>query len=92
MLKLLVSNLPADTTELEFSGLFSAHGRVHSLRLAREIFSDKCRGFGSLEMEGHEARAAVAGLNGKELRGQVLKVVEERKGRDGKGRAGPRRH
>jgi RNA recognition motif-containing protein len=40
-------------------------------------------------MEGHEARAAIAGLNGKELRGKPLKVNEE-KPRDNK-RGGPRR-
>lgn len=90
MLALRVSNLPPDTTEQEFNSLFAAHGRVRLARLAREIFSDKCRGFGSLEMEGHEARAAIAALNGKDLRGYVLKVVEERK--DGKSRQGPRRH
>jgi len=29
-------------------------------------------------MEGHEARAAISALNGQELRGQRLKVNEER--------------
>jgi RNA recognition motif-containing protein len=37
-----------------------------------------CRGFGFVEMEGHEARAAIGALNGWELRGQRLKVNEER--------------
>jgi RNA recognition motif-containing protein len=90
MLKLFVANLPSDTTEQEFTDLFAAHGRVRSMRLAREIFSGKCRGFGFLEMEGHEARAAIARLNGKELRGNVLRVGEERKDA-GKGK-GPRRY
>ena len=90
MLKLFVANLPSDTTEQEFAALFAAHGRVRSSRLARDLFSGKCRGFGSLEMEGHEARAAIAGLNGKELRGNVLKVGEERK--NGADRKGSRRH
>lgn len=79
MLKLFVKNLPQDMTEAEFTSLFSAYGRVRSMQLAREIFTGKCRGFGSLEMEGHEVRAAIAGLNGKELRGSVLQVAEERK-------------
>jgi RNA recognition motif-containing protein len=60
MLKLFVANLPPDTTEKEFTELFAAHGRVRAVRLASDIFSGKCRGFGSLEMEGHEARAAIS--------------------------------
>jgi RNA recognition motif-containing protein len=90
MLKLFVANLPADTTDQEFNALFATHGRVRSSKLARDLFSGKCRGFGSLEMEGHEARAAIAGLNGKELRGNVLKVGEERKQSGSK--RGYRRH
>lgn len=90
MLKLFVTHLPADTTEQEFAALFSAYGRVRSMHLAREIFTGKCRGFGSLEMEGHEARAAIAGLNGKDLRGSLLKVGEERK--DVGNKKGRRRH
>jgi RNA recognition motif-containing protein len=86
MLKLFVANLPPDMTEKEFTELFSAHGRVRSVKLAHDIFSGKCRGFGSLEMEGHEARAAIAALNGKELRGKPLRVGEEKKdAKSGKG-------
>jgi RNA recognition motif-containing protein len=91
VLKLFVSNLPPDTTEQEFTTLFAAFGRVRSMQLSREIFTGKCRGFGSLEMEGHEARAAIAGLNGKNLRGQMLKVGEDRKDAAGY-KKGPRRH
>ena len=89
MLKLFVANLPADTTEKEFTEMFSAHGRVRSIKLSNDIFSGKCRGFGSVEMEGHEARAAIAALNGKELRGKPLRVGEERKDA---GKRGHRHH
>ena len=90
MLKLFAANLPSDTTEKEFTELFSVHGRVRAAKLAQEVFSGKCRGFGSVEMEGHEARAAIAGLNGKELRGNTLRVGEERK--KAKGAKGRHRH
>ena len=36
------------------------------------------RGFGFIEMEGHEARAAIAALNGTVLNGRPMKVNEER--------------
>ena len=87
MKMIFVGNLPPDATEDEISGLFSTHGRVRSIRLVRDVFSGNCRGFGFGEMEGHEARAAISALNGWELRGQRIKVNEERP----KERAGGRR-
>ncbi len=94
MKRIYAGNLPSDTTEKELTELFAAHGRVRSIKLAHDVFSGKCRGFGFIEMEGHEARAAIAGLNGKDLRGNLLRVNEE-KAKDGKGGgrgAGPRRY
>jgi len=87
MLRIYAGNLPPDITEQEFTELFAAYGRVRSIELARDIFSGRCRGFGFVEMEGHEARAAIAGLNGRNLRGNMLRVNEERpRGRRGGGR------
>jgi hypothetical protein len=37
-----------------------------------------CRGFGKVDKEGHEARAAMAALDGKSLRGNSLLVHEDR--------------
>ena len=90
MMRIYAGNLPPDTTEKELEALFAAHGRVRSIKLASDVFSGKCRGFGFIEMEGHEARAAIAGLNGKDLRGNMLRVNEERP-RDARGRGGARR-
>lgn len=78
MLKIYAGNLPSDTTERELQELFAAHGTVRSVDLSQDIFTGRCRGFGFVEMEGHEARAAINALNGKELRGNLLRVNEER--------------
>ncbi|HYE33964.1 RNA-binding protein [Methylocaldum sp.] len=87
MLRIYAGNLPADTTEREFTELFAEHGRVRSIELARDIFSGRCRGFGFVEMEGHEARAAINSLNGHTLRGNCLRVNLERpRGQSGRGR------
>jgi hypothetical protein len=52
--RIYAGNLPPDLTEKEFA----EYGRVRFMNLARDIFSGRCRGFGFIEMEGHEARAA----------------------------------
>ncbi len=77
MKKMFVGNLAADTSEDELRELFSEHGTVRGIKLAMDVFSGKCRGFGFVEMEGHEARAAIAGLNGKLFKGKAIKVNEE---------------
>ena len=88
MLRIYADNLPADFTEQELTELFAQHGRVRPMDLARDIFSGRCRGFGFIEMEGHEARAAISALNGFTLRGNSLRVNEERP----RGRSGGRKH
>lgn len=85
MKKMFVGSLPPDATEDEIRALFAQHGKVFSLELARDVFKGTCKGFGFVEMEGHEARAAMAALNGHTLRGQMLKVNEE-KPKHGRGR------
>ena len=87
MKKLFVGSLPPSTTEESLQALFSQFGTVRSVKLAKDLFSGNCKGFGFLEMEGHEARVAIAELNGKSFEGNTLKVkYEEEKGRGHKGR------
>ena len=74
MKKLFVGNLPASTREQDLHDLFSPYGTVRSSKIVSDIFSGQCRGFGFIEMEGHEARAAITGLNGREFKGNLLKV------------------
>jgi RNA recognition motif-containing protein len=85
--KLFVGSLPPSTTEQTLNALFSQFGTVRSLKLVKDLFTGKCKGFAFLEMEGHEARAAIAELDGKSFEGNFLKVkYEEEKGRGQKGR------
>lgn len=87
MKKLFVGSLPATTTEESLEALFAPFGKVRSLKLAKDLFSGRCKGFAFLEMEGHEARAAMAGLNGKSIDGNSLRVrFEQDKSRGGRGR------
>lgn len=89
MKKLFVGSLPGSTTEESLEALFAPFGKVRSLKLAKDLFSGRCKGFAFLEMEGHEARAAMAGLNGKSFEGNSLKVrfeAEKSKGHRGRHR------
>ena len=77
MIKLFVGNLQTSTTEATLHALFQSYGRVRSLELVKDIFTGNCKGSAFLEMEGHEARAAIDALNGKTFEGKPLKVQYE---------------
>ena len=74
MKKIFVGSLPSTATEQEVTELFSQYGKVRSIKLATDLFSNQCKGFGFIEMEGHEARAAIAALDGSEFNGKHLRV------------------
>ncbi|MEJ2141204.1 MAG: RNA-binding protein [Gammaproteobacteria bacterium] len=87
MKKLFVGSLPTHMTEEKLTSMFSSFGVVRSVNLVKDMFSGQCKGFAFLEMEGHEARAAIAGLNGKTVEGHTIKVkYEEPKVGRGRGR------
>ena len=87
MKKLFIGSLPPTTTEESLLALFSPFGTVRSIKLIKDLFSGKCKGFGFLQMEGHEARAAIAELDGKSFEGNFLKVkFEEQRSKGHKGR------
>lgn len=81
MKKIFVGNLPDTATEDSVTTLFAEFGTVRGIDLVRDVFTGKCRGFGTVSMEGHEARAAIEGLNGKTLEGQFLKVQFDKRDR-----------
>lgn len=86
MKKMFVGSLAEDTTEQDIQDLFAEYGTVRSISLVTDVFSGKCKGFGFVEMEGHEARAAIAGLDGKLFKGRPVKVREEQPRKGGKRR------
>ena len=71
--------------------MFEAFGKVDSVSVIKDKFTGEVRGFGFVEMANRgEATAAIAGLNGKQLKGQALNVNEARQRTQGTG-GGPRR-
>lgn len=86
MKKMFVGNLSPDATEESVRALFSEFGTVRTIQLATDVFSGKCRGFGFISMEGHEARAAMAALNGRTFGEKPLRVRYEEPRNKGSGR------
>ncbi|RLB13012.1 MAG: RNA-binding protein [Deltaproteobacteria bacterium] len=83
MKKIYVGNLAFRTSESQIHELFSQYGQVHSVKLITDYVTGRSRGFGFVEMDAQEAQKAIAGLNGTELDGRILRVDEakERKSR-----------
>jgi len=78
MITLSVRGLPRSTTEESLTALFSQYGVVRSLKLVKDLFSGECRGFATIDMEGHEARAAMNALDGSEFQGGQIRVGPDR--------------
>ena len=74
-MKLLARNLPRELTEAELTALFSEYGRLQSCNLVVDPETGQSKGFGFAEMPlVNEAKAAIAGLNGKEISGVKIRV------------------
>lgn len=88
MLTMVVRGLSKSMTETVLEHIFAKHGRVFDIRFSKDLFSGECKGFAQLKMEGHEARAAIAALDGTQQEGSFLRVslFDERKKRRGQSR------
>jgi len=78
-MKIYIGNMSFDTTEDQLRQAFQSFGEVSTCNVIMDSFSNKPRGFAFVEMSnGDEAKAAIGGLDGKELDGRQLKVSEAR--------------
>ena len=90
-MNIFVGNLSFKTTEDELQKEFEAFGEVESVKIIKDQYTGRSRGFAFVEMEDQEqALAAIAGVNGKELVGQTL-TVNEAKPREARGGGGQKR-
>ena len=81
--KLYVGNLSYHTSEESLRAHFGEYGRVESVNLITDRDSGRPKGFGFVEMgTDEEARAAIAGMNGKSVDDRELNVAEARPQRD----------
>ena len=85
--KIYVGNLTFDTTEAELTQLFSQHGDVQSVQVITDRDTGRSRGFAFVEMS-QGADAAIAALNGQDLKGRNLTVNEAKPRKEGGGGGG----
>jgi RNA recognition motif-containing protein len=73
--KLYVGNLPFTTDENALKELFQASGEVETVKIVRDSYDGRSKGFGFVEMsKDMEADKAVESLNGMEVVGRTLRV------------------
>jgi cold-inducible RNA-binding protein len=85
-MNIFVGNLASNVKEEELRTLFSQHGKVDSVKIIRDMFTQTSKGFGFIEMPGKaEAQKALTELNTYELNGKKLTVNEARPQRDRRG-------
>jgi RNA recognition motif-containing protein len=78
-MNIYVGNLSFQSTEEELKHLFEGFGQVESVSVIKDKFSGESRGFGFVVMpDQSQGRAAIEGLNGKDIGGRALKVNEAR--------------
>ena len=76
-MKLYVGNLSKQVTDSQLNDLASPFGKIVSAEVVTDRGSAESKGFGFIEFSDEsEARAAITGLDGKDVNGQALKVNE----------------
>lgn len=79
MTNIYVGNLSFRATEDELRTAFSTHGDVSSVNIIMDRETGRSRGFAFVEMpNAEEAKAAIDGINGKEIAGRGVTVNEAR--------------
>ncbi len=87
-MNIYVSNLSFNTSDAELQDLFSKFGEVASAKVITDRETGRSRGFGFVEMPSdEEGKAAMSGLNNKEVEGRAMSVsvAKEREARTGGG-------
>jgi RNA recognition motif-containing protein len=82
-MKLHVGNLSKQVTDAQLTDLATPYGTLVSANVATERSTGDSKGFAFLEFSSaDEARAAITGLDGREIDGRVLRITEARPRRE----------
>jgi RNA recognition motif-containing protein len=78
-MKLYVGNLSKQVNDAQLNELATQYGTPLSASIATDRTSGESKGFGFIEYNSDdEGRAAITGLQGRDVQGQALKVDEAR--------------
>ena len=76
-MNIFVGNLAFSATDHDLRQLFEPYGVVDKINVITDRDTGRSKGFGFVEMpDSAAAKAAIQGLNGKELEGRALTVNE----------------
>ena len=82
-MKVYVGNLSTQVTDTQLNELAAPYGTIVSANVATERSTGESKGFGFIEFNSDdEAKAAITGLDGREVNGKALKVNESRPRKD----------
>jgi RNA recognition motif-containing protein len=94
-MNIYLGNLSYEVTEEDLKQAFGAFGEVESVKIIKDKYANRSKGFGFVEMpDNADAQSAINDLNDTELKGRTLKVnkarprSESRGGRGGYGFGG----
>jgi RNA recognition motif-containing protein len=88
-MNIFIGNLSRQVSDADLREAFEAHGAVASANVIKDKFTGESRGFGFVEMaDAAQANAAIAALNGKDLKGRALNVAEAKPRTEGGGGGG----
>lgn len=76
-MKLHIGNLPKTFTESELKSLLTPFAEPTSMEIIKDN-QGQSRGYAYAEFSDEQARAVIAGLDGKDAGGQTLKIGEAR--------------
>jgi len=78
-MNIYVGNLSYEAGEDDIREAFTRFGQVASVNVIKDRDTGRSKGFGFVEMPNQqEAQAAIAGLNGQDMKGRPLNVNEAR--------------
>jgi RNA recognition motif-containing protein len=78
-MNIYIGNLTESVTDQDLTDAFSKYGKLKSVKVIKDLFSGRCKGFGFVEMYSNkEGQKAIDELNTTELKGKKMIVNEAR--------------
>ena len=82
-MNIYIGNLSYEVTEEDLRQLFEEFGQIESVKIIKDHYSGRSKGFGFIEMPDRAgAENAIKSLEGKEMKGRTIKVNKARSRND----------